>query len=131
MTRIPQLHSEGCVVASLAMVTGHTYEQIAAYFGNDFNQHGLTSIDAHEYLDHAGFCWVHRHSYMHGNIKRSPWPAPPFAPVHLVCVINGDRSHAVAMDSEGVIFDPLKAGAYSLADFETVPYIIGVFPRKA
>lgn len=123
----------GCVVASLAMVTGRSYAEVRAWFsGSDFERHGITYDDAMAYLGDHGipcvrrFRWLPGHASVGAQRPRPDWPAP-FAPVHLVAV-NGSRHVVVLLEHGQTVLDPMLEQPRRFADVGDVSYMLGVWP---
>lgn len=126
---IRQKDSHGCLVACLAMATGDAYDTIKQWF-TDRDQSfgeggGITELEVAAYLGERGFAYRRLYCWLPGNTKRTPWPSPPFAPVHIVGV-NGAGRHGVVWLTNGTVLDPALSEPRHINDYE-VAYIIGVW----
>ena len=123
-----QKESAGCVIASLAMATGQTYQQVRDWFlRGDFDTYGISYVDAHAYLGEHGYAVIHQWKHLSPrNCDRSVWPPKPFAPVH-ICFVMGSGTHAVVMLQDGTVFDPNREGKHLLADYAQVSGVTGVY----
>lgn len=112
------------------MVTGYCYSAMRSFFpGFDFVNRGMTGFEWREWLSENGYAI--RPLFKHCNYlkrDREPWPAPPFAKAHICTVLhNGGHRHAVVMLDDGKVLDPLTETPSSLADYEQVDQICGVY----
>jgi hypothetical protein len=131
MRHTKQVDTYGCVVACGAMLTGKTYEQVK----QDLREvlHGGVNDDAVlPYLYHEGFFArkVTRFNLITQDVVE--WPPKPFAPVHwcrVLTKLDNTAAHAVLMDNEGIIYDPLLDGpAYNgFADYARVYWVAGLW----
>lgn len=133
-TRVQQKDTNGCVVASLAMLTGEDYETVkSAFEGHDFSSAGVCSEwEGCNYLTMRGFAY--QKVYKHDSLRkcdREEWPilwadstllVGYLAQVHL-----GQFVHAVVVGPNGVVLDPYREGEYHLSDYEKVNHLIAVF----
>jgi hypothetical protein len=127
---VPQSDPNGCCVAVLAMVTGHPYEQIKAFYGEDLGERGLSQHHIEHYLVEHGFTWARKTKwlpYIDGRKQqqREPWPAEPWADVH-ICEVVTSQSHAVVMLADGTVLDPLTPEPKKLSDYKEVYYVAAV-----
>lgn len=131
---VRQEDPSGCVVASLAMVTGRTYAEVKRYFeGMSFDEKGgITHTDAQQYLSDTGFAGALKYRFMPRFARvdcpnrefRAPWPEP-FAPAHLIGINSG--RHCVVLLPDGTVLDPLHEAPRRLEDCGEVAYVLGVF----
>jgi ABC-type bacteriocin/lantibiotic exporter with double-glycine peptidase domain len=133
--RIAQKDSHGCAVASLAMVTGHDYDRIKAFFPRaDFTKSGIAFYQAEEYLARHGFA-VRRFTLYDPttNEPREPWPVAPFADVHMCEVVTAKGAHSVVMLRDGRVLDPWNESRDSLShpDYVKVYFVAGVYKVAA
>ncbi len=131
---IGQEDAQGCGAAVLAMLTGQTYAAVKADMDADpwvceggernWAAHGLTSHVLDRYLAARGYFL--RRIYDAWGIVES-WPPEPFAPLHFARVRQpSGHGHFVAMDRTGRVFDPLREGAFTLADWSEVQNVVGL-----
>jgi hypothetical protein len=118
MILIRQRKEFDCAVACGAMLTGKTYEQTKQDLREVFHG-GLPTASTFSYLYSEGFFVreLKRFDVVKGDVIE--WPPKPFAQVHWCNVlINLDcsQSHAVLMDQDGVIYDPLRDQPYYSAN---------------
>lgn len=133
---IGQRQIRDCGVAALAMLTGKSYEAIAAYFRNpDFSVKGLYLVGIDDYLADHGFAVARKKRYLgffHDDKAppREPWPPEPFAEMHLCEVKVNEKSpvyHFVVMLRDGSCLDPLTPERKRLSDYHQVLNVAGVF----
>lgn len=128
----------GCVVASLAMVTGQTYADVRAAWPPSWNFEtgGLDHFEAQHYLGDRFIPHIFRWRFELGRcgvtmdgvdqrVVRSDWPRP-FAPAHIIG-INGGR-HAVVLLADETVLDPQIATPRRLSEVGDVSYMLGVWP---
>lgn len=129
---VHQEDPQGCALAVLAMLTGNTYEQVKATVeGEDFHGHngdwatrGLTHISIDRHLAACGF--FHRRIYGAWGLA-DDWPPKPFAAIHYAQVVQpSGNQHFVVMDAEGRVYDPLREGTFTLADWPEVQSVVGL-----
>lgn len=152
ITHVRQLDQHGCGVACLAMITGHAYEAVRAWFrckawqnaqarhdvpeqsfrdrweAHDFGVRGMTDYDLGAYLAEHGFAYALRYAnlWQHGiEHRRAPWPPAPFAPVHIVTVYQPTGGHYVVWLPDGRVLDP-AGGETTIGALHDVQAIIGV-----
>lgn len=149
---VRQEDANGCALAVLAMLTGETYDAVKAevatyaeYAGHDgdWGKHGTTHYTLDRFLIPRGFymqrvfvAWHQRRvddvndpadPVRHELLPGAVWPPVPWAPLHFASVQQPSRhSHFVAMDADGRVFDPLREGVYSLADWPEVQNVVGL-----
>lgn len=133
MKHVPQQHARGCGPACLAMVTGHDYADVCAWFkGIDFAKDGVHPYGIDAYLVEHGYATARKGLYFAyiGSPKREPWPPGPFAEAH-ICEVRVYESapinHFVVMLSDGTILDPLTSEDRSLSDYHEVHHVLGVY----
>jgi hypothetical protein len=122
---VRQGHANGCALAALAMVTGQTYDEVVTDFterwpGEPLNldERGLYHGDTEWYLAINGYGWKH-----------DPWPPQPFAPVHIAAVRQpSGNQHYVVLTGDGTVLDPLDDQPKSLASWERVNNVMGIWP---
>lgn len=156
MKWIRQEHTNGCVLASLAMVTSRTYASIHDelapqipwydssepypetdeerearwHRGIDFSKRSFCLDDAYRWLELNGYATQMRYRYRWG---RDPveWPPAPFAPVHIASVRTpSDTFHAIVMADDGSILDPNREpGTWqeSFAFYREVQHVCGIY----
>jgi hypothetical protein len=118
----------GCAVASLAMVTGKSYAEVRAAFSHDFTKEGVVFFAWEEYLTHSGYAVARKMQY--DALKKStrePWPAEPFAGVHICEVLTDAGGHVVVMLRDGTVLDPATDEPRRLADYKSVNFVTGVY----
>lgn len=145
-TLIWQEHANGCVVASLAMVMGRTYREIAEDLcpkvgkwvyaegkdavwqqGISLEQDGIClGNDGFGYLVENGYALQTKYRYIYGNSLRDKWPLEPWADVH-IALVETNQNHAVVLLRDGVVLDPFY-GATTLARYTQVDSITAVWP---
>lgn len=135
---VRQAHDYGCGIASLAMVTGQTYDEVRTWLlahwpggqGGDtpaedwLVKRGIYSGIADYYLGRHGYVW----RKVYSGWQQHPWPPEPFAPVHLVMVRQpSNNSHYVVMRADGVVLDPLADEPKTLAGWPAVDNVQGIW----
>lgn len=137
VTLIRQEHDYGCGLASLAMITGQTYEEVRLWLLDHWPggqgdhvpeewlvKRGIHSGIAEYFLGAHGYVW----RTVYSGWAQKPWPPEPFAPVHLAMVRQpSGNSHYVVMRSDGVVLDPMTDEPRSLADWEKVDNVQGIW----
>lgn len=145
---VRQEHTNGCVIASLAMISGKTYREVhddlAPQLGNfvdvegksewrrgvDFNKDGMAIMfDGWGWLADNGFAIQQRYKF-HYNIERPQWPLDPWADVHLCSVVT-TQSHAVVLLRDGRVLDPLTPEPKKLSDYSKVESMMAVYKVSA
>lgn len=148
---VRQEHSQGCGLATLAMLTGCTYEEIRAEHDaltntahrRDWNAEGTHDgvlnqiLAAHGYYVQTVYrAWHCITKDAEGNYLPSSewavkpghvWPPEPFAPLHYVSAKqpSGNR-HYVVMLSDGRVLDPMREGYFRLTDWAELDNVVGV-----
>lgn len=139
---VRQEDPRGCLVACVAMVTGHSYQSAREWFANIGKTFagpdgGLLDIDVMAYLGTYGYAYDRRYRWWGANRPRENW-TKPFAPAHIVAVAS-NGAHAVVMTREGFVFDPADDHASrvaaglppkTLADYSNVEYVLGVWNAR-
>jgi hypothetical protein len=135
---VRQEHDYGCGIATLAMLTGQTYEavrtwilshwqnQIIGYESSDswLRTHGVTGPVLDWYLATHGYVW----RKVYSGWKPVPWPPEPFAPVHAAQVIQpSGMAHFVVLTSAGRVLDPMQDEPRSLSEWEQINFVQGVW----
>lgn len=126
MDVILQKHAHGCCAAALAMVTGQTYDEVAAAYTEDLSMRGLSQFHMEHYLVEHGYCWAKKTLYDPNNKKRAAWPPAPFGNIHICEVAMSGGSHAVVMLADGMVLDPMTTEVKRLTDYEEVYYAAAV-----
>ena len=132
---VKQEDHNGCVVASLAIITEKSYAEIKASLRpKDLSVNAYTSFDAESYLYEHGYWLLKKWKHIcFSAIDREVWPVEPFAPVHYVQVVNGQhgKAHAVVLLKNGNVLDPwTEEKPRKLSDYSEVNEIIGVWKEE-
>lgn len=81
---VRQIDPMGCIIASLAMMSGRTYEDLRPEFPDLEERGGLDFRHTEDWLYRHGYAWQVIYKYHPpGNSERPVWPAPPWADVHM------------------------------------------------
>lgn len=131
---VKQRDSFGCAIACAAMVAGRSYADVCSDLkeaGARFEEipyRGLDMDQLEELLGRYGFA-VRRQYYRNPitSEPRASWPPEPFAPVHVCHVGNYHSGHYVVLLSDGRVLDPGRDYPSTLADYERVTCIYGLF----
>lgn len=121
----------GCVVASIAMVTGETFHQVRRgmleYWQDKGQFEGVGDSIFEQYLAQKGYAvqYLH-HEYEPRFQLRKRWPPPPFAPIH-VCDVFDEGMHAVVMLADGRVLDPNDKTRRALTDYHRVFSVCGIW----
>jgi hypothetical protein len=127
VTWVQQKDSHGCVLASLAMITGQTYEQVKAGFV-DWSGGISLMFDGFTYLAEHGYAVAPKYIHYHPlKRNRDPWPVEPFADMHL-CEVITSMAHSVVLLRDGTVLDPNTPEPRRLSDYMKVNVIAGVVP---
>jgi hypothetical protein len=125
----------GCVIASIAMVTGKTYSEVKAMFTHhsyDFSKSGLGGYDTDQCLAELGFATSRLYvNTLQGRRPESEWPPQPFTGMHICQVIvneNSQQGHSVVMLADGKVLDPETPEPKRLTDYYRVNNVAGVVP---
>ena len=126
---VRQLDDDGCIVASLAMVTGCTYLDIKHEIPEFEQREGLNFRHVDDFLHRHGYAWQTIFAHMPpGNTKRDPWPPAPWADVHLAEVeMPSGNYHSVVMLADGRVLDPLTEAPRRLSDYPKVASVRAVY----
>lgn len=153
---VRQSDAYGCGVASLAMVTGHRYEDVRAWFRvpaflnaeragrgaslvgdarnaaepRDFSRHGIDHFDTNRYLAEHGFASALRWPTPRYGDTRPAWPPAPFAPAHICQVLTVNGGHAVVWLPDGTVLDPARDAPTTLDDpcyYGGLQWVLGVW----
>lgn len=130
ISHVRQLDAHGCIVASLAMVSGRTYDQVRTDFPDLDDRDGLDFRHTEDWLFKNGYAWQVVYKYHPpGNSERDPWPIAPWAEVHMCEVtMPSGNSHSVVMLADGTVLDPLTDQPTRLSDYERVGHIRAIYP---
>lgn len=132
---VRQQHAYGCGIASLAMITGQSYDDVREWLlanwpgGHErsdewLEKRGTYSGIVEYYLGEHGYMW----RYVYRAWYPDNWPPTPFAPVHLALVRQpSNNTHYVAMRADGVVLDPLTDEPRTLRDWPEVYNVAGVW----
>jgi hypothetical protein len=144
---VRQKHAMGCVIASLAMIGGMEYDEVAALYAWFDAENGI-EMDTVSY----DFLWFHDFACqpvypyrpgppIRGTIeecdrsrearRRAPWPPLPWAEAHLCQVVMPGGAHCVVMLADGSVLDPLTEQPKRLTEYEQVYNVRGVFDIRA
>lgn len=135
---IRQEHDYGCGIATLAMVTNATYDEVRTWLldnwpgGNERHDDWLEKRGIHKgiadfYLAAHGYVW----RTLYGGWQLPTWPPEPFAPVHMACVRQpSNNAHYVAMRADGVVLDPLTGEERRLTDWPEVQNVQGIWSER-
>lgn len=126
---VRQDHTEGCGVATLAMLLGRTYADVLAEIAEhapeweankDRDTSGTTNYTLDWVLARAG-------AFVQCRYPVWGWPMEPFAPLHYASVEQpSGRSHFVVVLEDGRVLDPFREGVYALTDWPTIQNLTGV-----
>jgi hypothetical protein len=121
----------GCVVSSLAMITGQTFNEVLEglkeHWNNEASYDGVDDPAWIEYLSARGYAIQDiNHEYTPEDKLIENWPLEPFAPVHM-CFVYAEGPHAVVMDADGRVYDGNDAGVDSLDDYKRVYRMVGIW----
>jgi hypothetical protein len=128
----------GCGPATLAMLTGCTYEEAKDTIDSlAWVKHGSDGATRQsvDWSDGGGMSTYHldRCLYAHGYFKQTHYAAwghdltQPFAPLHYAMVRQpSNNHHFVAMLADGTVLDPMREGEYRLSDWPEVVQVCGL-----
>lgn len=142
MNHVPQEHAWGCGVATLAMVTGDTYDGVRRWIVGHWSAKVMGYENAGDWLTHRGVSgpvldwYLAQHGYawrrVYSGWEPDPWPPEPFAPVHVAQVVQpSGNTHFVAVTSAGTVLDPASTTPRLLTDWPKVNYVQGIWRIKA
>jgi hypothetical protein len=135
---VPQRTDFDCGIASLAMITGHTYDDVAKRFAtpDDGSVFSMDLESCQKYLKTSGvtFATLRAHHFTNA-LQNRLLMSRPFADLHLVSaqrVVNRTYGHAFLMDKQGRFIDPDYEETPLLPKsrihhFYWVHYVIGVW----
>ena len=111
------------------MITGRTYQQVAADFSAQFESDGMNSLPMFDYLADFGFQVVTKqvYSYHQKDFYRDEL-IKPFADAHIISVkpyFDVKLQHSIVMDSSGTIFCPAEKTDIKTA--YSIDSIAGIF----
>jgi hypothetical protein len=121
MEFVAQKHKRGCVVATLAMVTGRTYAEVLPDMDPSFKRGGIADNDLVNYLLVNGYAVELR---VEGEGPLEPWAEKHVAIVRIEG--TGER-HCVAVEGDGTVLDP-ESGERRLSDYQKVERMWAVRP---
>jgi hypothetical protein len=132
---VPQEDRMGCVIASLAMVLGLTYQETLKRFNAEGTK-GYSFYWWMEALSQSG--WSYQMLWKTDQLtgyNRAEWPPKPWAPLHLCQVHTPQGAHMVVMKEDGIVYDPafphpLDPYRLDITRYEYVDYVAGLFPVK-
>lgn len=122
----------GCGVASLAMVTGRTYQDVKAWFiGCNFGPlGGLSHLDLMFFLGECGIHCRLLYRWLPGSLEgqqrqRQKWPPDPIASIHIIGINDG--RHIAVWLIDGTVLDP-QSGSRRIEQVGDIAYVLGVWP---
>lgn len=128
---VEQQDAHGCALATLAMICGHTYEQVKATVdswserGHDWAKDGTTHYTLDRYLASEGL-------YIQRRYATWQLPLEPFAPVHYAAVQQtSGYQHFVVVLSDGAVLDPYRPGTFGLSDWPKVDQLVGILSMRS
>lgn len=127
---VKQEDDKGCIIACLAMLTGKTYAEIKKSFPDLHDRGGLDFRHTETFLFEHGYAYQCIYRWMPpGNTERTPWPAQPWADVHLVVVTmhRMHTSHSVVLLRDGTVLDPLTPEPKKLSDYQSIDCMRAVY----
>lgn len=137
MRLVHQAHSNGCVVATTAMLLDLSYVQAFDLYGTlreRIQAEGISDFHMESMLVERGFALAKRHeTFQPGNQKRDVWPILPWSD-HRYCAVvrhQSGQAHSVALLPDGYVLDPGRPERTSLHDFHSVMSITAVVPIVA
>ena len=130
MKLVRQKESNGCIVASLAMIVGKSYDDVRAdhiFSALESEAKGCSFREVEEYLWRHGFAWqeVYRCGPP-GNTYKEVWPPRPWADEH-ICEVATSMAHAVVLLRDGTVLDPLTDEPKRLSDYREVYSVRAVY----
>lgn len=130
---VAQEDADGCSVATVAMILDVSYDEAKLLLTIPFSKKRLCEIEIDAALFDAGFATQRRYHFDPvKQEKRAVWPPAPFAPMHWALVVATQGAHAVAMDSEGLVYDPFRRERSTLQhpDYREIHHVTGVWRVK-
>lgn len=122
--RVQQKHRLGCELASVAMVLGLSYDDLASqYEFDDKNERPLKFIPE-LVLAENNIAWCRKYPSMGGE-----WPPAPFAELHLASVTHTEgvqMAHLVVMKADGTVLDPWDEQHTALSHYPKVWWVAGL-----
>lgn len=131
---VRQEEQYGCVIASLAMITGKTYQEVRQAFTGMEQGRGTDWTAMQAYLADLGYAVQWRFAYCgYTNQKYTDWPPKAWADVHICTVETALGGHSVIMLQDGSVLDPATPEVKRLTDYQRVMnlaavYHVGLFP---
>jgi hypothetical protein len=134
MNRVQQKDSNGCVVASLSMLTGDDYDDVrSAFKAHDFTKNGVSSeFEGCNYLTQRGFAY--QKMYRHDSLTRTDrekwpllWSSSSMLVGYMAQVELNGMVHAIVVKPDGWVLDPWRDGIYRLEDYAKVNHLIAVY----
>lgn len=146
---VRQEDANGCVIASLAMVMGRTYQEVKAdicpkigkYIYPEEGKPGVwvTGInpavegicfigDGNAYLIENGYALQTKYRWLYSQ-ERETWPVEPWADVHIMCVCTS-QSHATVLLGDKTVLDPLYDAPRRMEDYQKIENITAVWKTK-
>jgi hypothetical protein len=133
MRRVQQKHSNGCVVATTAMLLGMEYDEALLLFGEgaleEVQKSGFGDYVMESILVEKGFAFAKKYRVMQpGNSVRDHWPIDPWLDVpHCALVLHqSGMAHSVVVLPGGAVLDPNSETRTKLTDFLEVCSITAV-----
>lgn len=134
MIRVQQKHSNGCVVATTAMLLGLSYDEALDLYGpnalDEVTSKGFGDYVMESILVERGYAIAKKYRVAQpGNRQRKTWPIEPWAGDVGYCALvrHADgQAHSVAMLPDGTVLDPNSTSRTSLRDFHEVCSISAV-----
>ena len=132
---VRQKEPYGCGVACVAMIAGVPYDDVRALLGDWWSgrSSGMSHHVLFELLFHFGFAV--QNFFRENQLRyqpRKPWPPDPTpAPICVALTITAQGGHFVVWLEDGTVLDPLREGTRTLADYEEVWQVVGVYEVSA
>lgn len=128
---VAQVENMDCMIACIAMVTGHSLKQIGYYFKNDFKKKGTSSDFAIRYIENSGISVIEKRSRGFLDLSSSnKLLLKPFADIHIITgadYIDIKNNHAVVMSKKGIMFDPSDKTYKDWKLFYEIHHAIGCY----
>lgn len=130
-TYVKQEHMKGCMVATMAMILGKSYQETLALFPcSPDDNNGFSSFVGDTLLVEEGYAVARKYKTRTGynNQKRAIWPPEPWCDIHWCEVMTAAGGHAIVMLGDGIIMDPWDPSRKSLRDpaYQQVNFVAGV-----